>query len=226
MLEAGITSMVSPARSSHRAKEGMMPSKTCLKCGHVNQDFKGTPDAECPNCGAIYAKVEKAQANTRLRQPPPHAPDPAPTTETAPTGTLSQPSEFRSDRPIRGIICAACGAPDAVKRQAKGSFGLELTLWLIGLVTIPFGIGVIILIVALIYSLWRMFAGRSRVCSSCGSSSLIRADSPRGRAMLKELGLGPQDFRGGFLLPGTSLMPILIIVLVVIAAIGVMMVEA
>lgn len=34
--------------------------KTCLKCGHINTVASDGPEAECPRCGAIYAKVEKA----------------------------------------------------------------------------------------------------------------------------------------------------------------------
>lgn len=34
--------------------------KKCLKCGHVRQPTDLAPDYECPQCGAIYAKVEAA----------------------------------------------------------------------------------------------------------------------------------------------------------------------
>lgn len=36
--------------------------KTCLKCGHVSTASDTRLEAECPRCGAIYAKVEKAMA--------------------------------------------------------------------------------------------------------------------------------------------------------------------
>ncbi|MGA6104076.1 hypothetical protein ABS648_08825 [Pseudomonas solani] len=51
--------------------------KTCLKCGHLQQLTEGEPSAACPQCGAIYSKVEQRQArDATARQPaPPRAPD-------------------------------------------------------------------------------------------------------------------------------------------------------
>src|SRR3989304_6886646 len=34
--------------------------KKCLKCSHEKTAYELSPDYECPNCGAIYAKVESA----------------------------------------------------------------------------------------------------------------------------------------------------------------------
>lgn len=53
-----------------------MNSKRCLKCDHV-ATFEGTPPLACPQCGAVYSKVEEALRNgppVRRRQeesPPP-----------------------------------------------------------------------------------------------------------------------------------------------------------
>lgn len=43
-----------------------MPKETCLKCGHVNPDAKGTDTEACPNCGAIYSRVKAAAAAGKL----------------------------------------------------------------------------------------------------------------------------------------------------------------
>lgn len=36
--------------------------ETCLKCGHVNNASTGDDAEACPQCGAIYSKVEMAMA--------------------------------------------------------------------------------------------------------------------------------------------------------------------
>ena len=167
-----------------------MPSKTCLKCGHENKEFTGAPDAACPACGAIYAKVERAQRQAESA--------PAATPETPKPAPIAAPPAK-----LRGSLCAACGST-RIKRQVKGSFGIELALWLIGFLTLIFGIGFIILIIALIYSLWRMFSARVKVCAGCGSTSIIQADSPMGRRLVEELGLGPQDMQTDIPMPRVS----------------------
>lgn len=42
--------------------------KTCLKCSHVNPNALGAYTDACPQCGAIYAKVEQL-ATQLLRRP-------------------------------------------------------------------------------------------------------------------------------------------------------------
>lgn len=39
--------------------------ETCLKCGHVNNASTGDDAEACPQCGAIYSKVEAAMAAKR-----------------------------------------------------------------------------------------------------------------------------------------------------------------
>lgn len=39
-----------------------MNSKRCLKCDHV-ASFEGIPPLACPQCGAVYSKVEEALRN-------------------------------------------------------------------------------------------------------------------------------------------------------------------
>ena len=54
-----------------------MSSKQCLKCGHT-ASFEGAPPLACPQCGAIYSKVEEAlrgepvprRAESVRREPP------------------------------------------------------------------------------------------------------------------------------------------------------------
>lgn len=42
--------------------------ETCLKCGHVNNAATGAELDPCPQCGAIYSKVEAAMAAKPGRQ--------------------------------------------------------------------------------------------------------------------------------------------------------------
>lgn len=46
-----------------------MNSKKCLKCGHVAQ-FSEQPPMSCPQCGAIYSKVEQALGSPLLHSKP------------------------------------------------------------------------------------------------------------------------------------------------------------
>jgi hypothetical protein len=42
--------------------------ETCLKCGHVNKASTGDDSEACPQCGAVYSKVELAMAAKRTPQ--------------------------------------------------------------------------------------------------------------------------------------------------------------
>lgn len=55
--------------------------KTCLKCGHVNPSATGAAAEACPQCGAIYRKVEAAHEagqSVRRARPVVLEPEPAP----------------------------------------------------------------------------------------------------------------------------------------------------
>lgn len=61
--------------------------------------------------------------------------------------------------------CMTCGIEAVPTTHTKGSFGLEVVLWLLFIVP------------GLIYSVWRV-SSRQQVCASCGGSALVRIDSP------------------------------------------------
>lgn len=48
--------------------------RNCMKCGHVNEASTGHELEGCPQCGAIYSRVEEAIANGQFR---PAVPRPA-----------------------------------------------------------------------------------------------------------------------------------------------------
>ena len=70
------------------------------------------------------------------------------------------------------LVCVRCGHVGKPKQKAKGSFGLEMVLWLL------------LIIPGVIYSAWRSFSGTIKTCRSCGSDELVPLDSPRGQRML------------------------------------------
>jgi|SRR5690554_3070057 len=65
-------------------------------------------------------------------------------------------------------ICTNCGYEGKAKFKTKGSFLIEIVLWLF------------FIIPGLIYSLWRMSASKMMVCPECDNiNTMIPADSPR-----------------------------------------------
>lgn len=66
----------------------------------------------------------------------------------------------------REMYCVTCGATGAPRKHTKGSFLIELFLWLC------------LIVPGLIYSLWRLTT-RQMVCGTCGSAEIIPPTSPR-----------------------------------------------
>jgi hypothetical protein len=74
-------------------------------------------------------------------------------------------------------ICSSCGSVSYPKKVTKGSFFIELILWLC------------LLVPGLIYSIWRL-ASRHDACGRCGSASIVPIDSPIGQKLIKDF---PQE---------------------------------
>lgn len=179
--------------------------KTCLKCGAV-ADPGDEPFAACPRCGAIYRKVEEAVAQREQKAAAErgrleHIERERASAERAKAASRADYEARTNDANAlrdasrrdhllkRGVVCTSCGTLGSGKRATRGSLGLEVALWAVGLLTLVFAVGVVILVVALIYSLWRMFS-RQRVCTSCGASTLVPASSPVAQQMLRQTGQG------------------------------------
>lgn len=73
----------------------MSDTKSCLKCGH-KAAFDGTPPLDCPNCGAIYSKVEEALRSGATIRPKPPANEPE-INFFKPSAIPSMPSASRHD---------------------------------------------------------------------------------------------------------------------------------
>lgn len=69
------------------------------------------------------------------------------------------------------MFCQNCETVAVPKRVTKGSFIIELFLWLMFLVP------------GLIYSLWRLTT-RHDACPACGATNMLPLTSPKARAKL------------------------------------------
>lgn len=73
------------------------------------------------------------------------------------------------------MVCKACGHQGGGQSKTRGSFAIEIILWLCFIVP------------GLIYSIWRA-GSRYKACASCGKNELIPANSPIGQKIIAELG--------------------------------------
>jgi ribosomal protein L37E len=71
------------------------------------------------------------------------------------------------------FICTACGYMGEPKKVVKGSFLLELFLWLL------------FLLPGLAYSVWRL-ATKHKACAKCGSPNVVPTNSPIGAELVKK----------------------------------------
>lgn len=76
------------------------------------------------------------------------------------------------------LICTTCGAQtDMPHTKTRGLFAVEVVLWLA------------FVIPGLLYSLWRQ-STRQKVCPTCGSATLIVANTPDGRKLAAKFSEG------------------------------------
>ena len=78
------------------------------------------------------------------------------------------------------MYCPSCGTVDQPRKHTKGSFVLELLLWLLFIVP------------GSIYSLWRRTT-RALVCPGCGAPDMLPVDAPQARAALAKSLEGPGE---------------------------------
>lgn len=77
-------------------------------------------------------------------------------------------------------ICQQCGYFGFETTQTKGSFGVEIALWILGLLTFGF-----LLLIALPYTIWR-FCSKTKACPKCGGTTMIPVDTPVGKELMKK----------------------------------------
>ena len=73
--------------------------------------------------------------------------------------------------PSKNFYCLQCGSVARPRKYTKGSFGVEIALWL--LMILP----------GMIYSLWRLTT-KYRGCPKCGAPNMIPVSSPRAQEAL------------------------------------------
>ncbi len=74
---------------------------------------------------------------------------------------------------MKQIVCTACHTVGYSKTHTKGSFFIELVLW------------VCFLVPGLIYSIWRLTT-KQKVCAACGNATLVPTNSPVGQKIIAE----------------------------------------
>lgn len=154
--------------------------RACPKCG-----FESNAKRQCPKCLTVFEAFEAQQAAIAAEaEAAAHREAERLSAIEASKAAAARAAEQREM--ARGWVCKACGHKGSPKKVARGMFIIEVSLWFFGLATLIFGIGVVILIIALIYSLWRM-GRRQTVCASCRSAEVIPAASPMGRQLVAQL---------------------------------------
>jgi len=84
-------------------------------------------------------------------------------------------------------ICPSCGFIGNETSQTKGSFIIELFLWIAGcFVGFMIGLWILFLILPLLYSLWRLVS-RYSACPKCKVSHMIPTDSPMAKKIMGSL---------------------------------------
>ena len=71
------------------------------------------------------------------------------------------------------LICTNCGYSGSSVKVTKGSFFIELILWLAFIVP------------GVIYSIWRLTT-KYDACPSCAAANMVSLNSPRGKKLAKE----------------------------------------
>lgn len=86
-------------------------------------------------------------------------------------------------------ICKDCGYQGKSKKKAKGNMGNEISLWVLAIILFVLfpPVGIVVGVVAVLYSLYRMVAPCEKVCPQCShKDTMIPLDSPVGEQMAKQ----------------------------------------
>jgi hypothetical protein len=82
------------------------------------------------------------------------------------------------------VVCSTCYWVGTPKKVIKGSFWIELILWLVFVPAVLYLW--LAFIIPLIYSLWRL-TSKYQACPQCGTPNMIPEDTPRGRELLQKI---------------------------------------
>jgi ribosomal protein L40E len=145
-IVAGLVEQRLAARRT--AQEKTMGKWDCPHCG-----ADAPPPAQtCPSCGQGVSGAALLSENVNP-------------VKVSPTGVVT---------PRDGLYCKACGNVGHPKTHTRGSFWIEVVLW------------ICLIIPGVCYSLWRL-TSRQKVCRYCKSPDLIPVNSPIAQAALSQL---------------------------------------
>ena len=71
------------------------------------------------------------------------------------------------------MVCAHCGCTEKPKIKTKGSFAVEILLYIFGFIG------------GMIYTAWRK-SNMVEICAACGAEDFIPVDSPKGRKLIAD----------------------------------------
>lgn len=129
---------------------------------------------KCPHCGLVnFASDETCKrCKKSLVSLPPASPPP----EEKPVSPPSQPPPQAT---YNYKLCTTCGYVGWEKSIMPGSFWLELGLWAVMLMSCALHVyvGMIMLLFAVGYSIWRLAAKR-KACPQCSAAPMIPVMSP------------------------------------------------
>ncbi len=85
-------------------------------------------------------------------------------------------------------ICKKCGTVAKPNKTSgyKGTFVIELGIWIVMIVLSMFTFGVTILF-AIGYSLWRLTGKKKIVCPECSSEDIVSVETPIGKKLFKDV---------------------------------------
>jgi hypothetical protein len=132
----------------------------CKNCASQSPD--GT--LYCQDCGsriAPFSEKETKEYIASLR---------ADTGELLPDETSS--SAGSSSTMLDSAICTSCGYQGKPVTCTRGSFWIEVVLWICGILP------------GVIYTVWRLTT-RARVCPRCRQPSMIPLNTPKGEELAK-----------------------------------------
>jgi len=103
-------------------------AKVCLKCGYERDPQELASETECPKCGIIYVKVEKALKESRESENPEPSPEALPDTpkKNPETSSLDGPTKEATPKAKMERLTSALGTQTKVNRDKTRTMELAL----------------------------------------------------------------------------------------------------
>lgn len=132
-------------------------AKVCLKCGYERKPQEFAPETECPKCGVVYAKVERALRETREKE----TQTPAPAAETPEISTAKEPAKKNSAAARMAELTTILETQSHLQKEQNRSLTLALRV----VPSLFFGFGMFL-------ACWKMFGPLIIFTGTRGQDSL------------------------------------------------------